>query len=90
MGRPSTFEQAMDPRMEQALNRASTMKRWLDFVGGGEFAALSPVLRGMKLIELMRIPTSGLAKLGIVPSTARLLSTRSLASMTDGEHTTHP
>jgi len=65
---------------EQALSRPSTLQRWLEFAGGSEFLALQPLLHGMKLVELLRMSsttfglTSGLAKLGMVPSTARRLA----------------
>ena len=64
----------LDPRVEEALSKRSTLFRWLEFVGGSEFTALSRLLHGMKLLELINVPVSGLAKLGMVPSTARRLS----------------
>ena len=69
-----TISKISDARLEQALSKRSSLTRWLEFVGGGEFSQLAPLLRGMKLVELMRIPASGLARLGMVPSTARRLS----------------
>ena len=61
-------------RLEHALSQRGSLGRWLEFVGGQEFSQLAPLLRGMRLMELMRIPASGLARLGMVPSTARRLA----------------
>ena len=63
-----------DPQLEAAFAKRGSLARWLHFVGGGEFAQLSPLLQGMTISDLMRIPTSGLAKLGMVPATARRLA----------------
>ena len=38
-------------RLEKALAQRGSMARWLEFVGGQEFAQLAPLLRGMKLLE---------------------------------------
>ena len=61
-------------RLEKALAQRGSLARWLEFVGGSEFSQLAPLLRGMQLVELMRIPASGLARLGMVPATARRLA----------------
>ena len=66
----------LDPRMEQALSKRSTLFRWLEFVGGSEFTALSRLLHGMKLIDLISVPVSGLTRLGMVPNTARSRKSR--------------
>ena len=67
--------QLSDPAaIEKALNTRGTLARWLHFVGGAEFTQLTPLLRGMQLVDLMRLPPSGLARLGMVPSTARRLA----------------
>ena len=62
---------ASDPRLEAALFKPSCLLRWLDFVGGAEFAALAPLLSGMRLAELLQVPPSGLSRLGMTPLTAR-------------------
>ena len=70
-------DQLSDPAaIEKALNTRGTLARWLHFVGGAEFTQLTPLLRGMQLVDLMRLPPSGLARLGMVPSTARRLERR--------------
>ena len=54
--------QLSDPAaIEKALNTRGTLARWLHFVGGAEFTQLTPLLRGMQLVDLMRLPPSGLA-----------------------------
>ena len=65
---------AIDTRLEKALQQRGSLARWLEFVGGSEFSQLTPLLQGMRLDQLIRIPASGLARLGMVPSTARRLA----------------
>ena len=62
-----------EPLVDMTYADYGPLGRWLEFVGGSEFKQLAPLLRGMRLVELIRIPASGLARLGMVPSTARRL-----------------
>ena len=60
----------LDPRLLTVLRSPAMLGRWLQFVGGEEFTALYPTLKGMRLGELLQVDCSGLARLGAQPRVA--------------------
>ncbi|KAL1511396.1 hypothetical protein AB1Y20_006197 [Prymnesium parvum] len=70
---PPAGTKTLDPRLLAALHSPLMLTRWLDFVGGAEFAALRPAFKGMRLSALLQADCHALARMGVPPRLAVLL-----------------